>query len=247
MGIFELIYIVAKRKVIVLSITALFSLAAVAYALLTPKYWTSTAVIMPVTDSNSIGSFSTDLMGMFAGGLIKTQKSELATQFISIMQSRTFREKVIDEFKLIKYFEMEDLPPEEARELALGTLLKKVATIRFDVESQLLTVNIETKDREMSKRMAEYYLDELQQYLSENKLTKSKMQREFLEGRVRELNTKIDSLAVAMRDFKKKNKAIALDQQTNTLINLYSESIGKYSATEIEYELAKNSYSPNSP
>jgi len=247
MGILELALVLARRKTLIIVLTAVFAMSSIVFALLTPKYWTSTAVILPVTDSNSIGGFSTDLLGVFSGGLVKTQKSELAVQFISIMQSRTFREKVIQEFDLLRYFELGSLPADEALETALKRLQKKIVAIRFDTESELVSINVETKDKEMSRKMADYYLSELQTYLSETKLSKSKMQREFLESRVKEYRFKIDSLAVAIKDFQKQNKAIALDQQTLSLISLYSESIGKYFASEIEYELAKNQFSEGSP
>jgi uncharacterized protein involved in exopolysaccharide biosynthesis len=247
MGLLDLIYIIAKRKYLVVAITFVFAVAAIVYALVTPKYWISSTVINPVAESGSMGSFSSDLMGMFAGGLVKTQKSEMAIQFISTMQSRTFRDQIVDEFDLISYFELQNIPEDIAREEAIRRLSSKIAKLRYDQESGLVYIVIETKDKEFSKKIAEYYLEQLQDYLRYSRMSKSRLQREFLEGRVQSLNREIDSLAVAIRDFQIEHNAIALDQQTMSLINLYSESIAGYFKADIEYELAKNQYSSTSP
>ncbi|MDZ4121887.1 MAG: hypothetical protein U1C33_05665, partial [Candidatus Cloacimonadaceae bacterium] len=98
-----------------------------------------------------------------------------------------------------------------------------------------------------SKTIAEYYLEELQNYLSTTRMSKSRLMREFLERRVDILMQEIDSLSIALRDFQVTNKAIALDQQTISLITLYSESIASYYQTDIEYELAKTQYGESSP
>ncbi len=247
MGLLDLIYIIAKRKTLVISITFVFAIAAIVYSLLTPKYWISSTVINPVAESGSMSSFSSDLMGMFAGGLVKTQKSEMAIQFISTMQSRTFRDQIVDEFDLLTYFDLQGLPEDVAKEEAVQRVSSKLTKLRYDQESGLVYILIETKDKEFSKRIAEYYLEQLQDYLRYSRMSKSRLQREFLEGRVQSLNREIDSLAVAIRDFQIKNNAIALDQQTMSLITLYSESIAGYFKADIEYELAKTQYSSTSP
>ncbi len=247
MGLLDLIYIIAKRKTLVISITTVFAVAAIVYALVTPKYWISSTVINPVTESGSMSSFSSDLMGMFTGGFVKTQKYEVAIKFISTMQSRTFRDQIVDEFDLISYFELQNLPEDIAREEAIKRLSSRVARLRYDQESGLVYIVIETKDKEFSKQIAEYYLEQLQNYIRYSRVSKSRLQREFLEGRVQSLTQEIDSLAVAIRDFQIKHNAIALDQQTLSLINLYSESIAGFFKADIEYELAKNQYSSASP
>ena len=73
------------------------------------------------------------------------------------------------------------------------------------------------------------------------------MKREFLEQQVNQNMREADSLALVIRDFQIQNKSIALDQQTNSLVSMYSESVAKYMQAEIEYELARNQYSESSP
>jgi len=168
-------------------------------------------------------------------------------EFVSIMQSRTFREKVIEEFDLISYFKLQDRPRDEAMELARMKLANSVSSISVDPESNLVTIKIETKDKLFSRDIAQFYLDELQNYLHFNRGSKSKLQREFLEQQVLSTRADIDSLAVALRDFQKRNRTIGLDEQTTALITLYGTSVSEFFKADLEYELARQQYGPDSP
>jgi len=247
-GFLDLIYLLAKHKWTVILITGIFAISAVVYTLVVPEYWKSGAALLPVTDSSSLGSFSMNFMDILGGGgLLKTQKSELGKEFITIMQSRTFREGVLDEFKLIDYFEIEGKTVAEKREKALKKIAAELSKLGFDLESNLVTITIETKDKEFSKKIAEYYVASLQTYLSKTRMTKGKLKREFLEGQVRQNEQMVDSLAMAIRDFQTKHKAVAIDQQTQSLIGLYSDNVAQLFQSEIEYDLAKTQYSESSP
>ncbi|MFA7542819.1 MAG: Wzz/FepE/Etk N-terminal domain-containing protein [Candidatus Cloacimonadaceae bacterium] len=246
MGILDIVYILAKHRKLVIGLTLLVAIAAVIYAMLAPFYWKSTATIVPVSESNAIGGFSTNILDMMGGGLIKTQKSELAIDFIAIMKSRSFRERVIEEFGLIDYFKIKK-PYEHARELALYKLQNSLMRLSFDQESYLVSITAETKDKELSRRIVQYYLDELDTYNRDSRLSKGKLKREFLQAQVEQNMREADSLAQVIKDFQVKNKSIALDQQTSALVDMYSENVAKYFSAEIEYELALQQYSESSP
>lgn len=245
-GILDLLLVLAKHRKLIIGFTVFGAIAAIVYAMVAPFYWKSTATLIPVSDSNSIGGFSTNLMDMVGGGLIKTQKSEQAIDFIAIMKSRTFREKVINEFDLIKYFKIKK-PRDHAMELALFKLQNSVMRLVFDQESYIVSISAETKDKAMSKEIVNFYLAELDSYNRQSRLSKGKMKREFLEGQVNLHMADVDSLARAMRDFQTKNKSIALDQQTEAMVALYGETVAKSMQAEIEYDLAKSQYSESSP
>lgn len=246
MGILDLLILLAHRRKLIIIITFLAATGAIIYAMLAPFYWKSTATITPVSDEGGIGGFSTNLLDMVGGGLIKTQKGELAVDFISVMKSRSFREKVIEEFRLIPYFKITK-PYEHARELALFKLQNNLIRLVFDQESQIISITAETKDRTMSKNIVEYYLRELEAYNQTTRLSKGKLKREFLEKQVNGHKAEVDSLAGALRDFQAKNKSVALDQQTQAMVGMYSETVSNLMKADLEYELAKNQYSESSP
>ena len=246
LGILDLTLIFAKHRKLIIIVTVLAAIGSIVYAMLAPHYWVSKAAIIPVSDSNSIGGFSTNLLDIVGGGMIKTQKVELATDFITVMKSRTFREKVIDEFDLISYFKI-NKPHDYARELALHKMQNSMIRLVFDQESNILSISAETKDKSMSKAVVNFYLEELEKYNQGSRLTQGSLKRAFLEGQVAQNMAEVDSLALALRDFQTKNKSIALDQQTEAIVGLYAETVAKYLQTELELDLAKTQYSETSP
>ncbi|MBP7309975.1 MAG: DUF1031 family protein [Candidatus Cloacimonetes bacterium] len=247
MGLLDLALILARHKKLIIIITMLIALAAIVYSLLAPKYWKSTASLMPVVESNALGSISTNLLDLVGGGMMSTPKSELAVDFISVMKSRGFSEDVIRHFELIKYFEITAEDSLEAMELATEKLLGSLINVSFDQENNLVFITAETKSRQMSREIVQYYLDSLESYNLGSRMSKGRLRRQFLEKQVNTNMAEADSLARALRDFEKTNKAIALDQQTEALVNLYSESAAKMMEAEIEYELAKTQYAATSP
>ncbi len=247
MGIFDLVYVLAKRRRFIIAFTALIAIAAIAYAMLVQKYWISRAVLVPVAESNALSGLDSGIMGMFAGGLLGGGQADPAVEFVSIMQSRTFRERVIEKFKLLPYFKLDKLPPAEAMELAVLKLGSGVTRINTDPESKLITIRVETRDKFLSRNIAQFYLDELQRYLRQNRGSKSKLQRQFLEEQVRITRAEIDSLALAVRDFQKSNRTVGLDEQTVALITLYSNNIAEFYKADVEYEIAKQKYEPGNP
>lgn len=247
MGIFDILYLLAKRKAFVIVFTLLFAIGAIVYSLVVPKYWVSKAVLVPVEDGgNVLGALDGGMLGMLSGSLLGGMKRDPAVEFINIMQSRSFREEVVKEFDLLRYYKLQNKPPLEAMEKAVFKLGNNTAHISTDYESKLITIKVETKDKLLSKNIAQYYLDSLQEYLSTKRGSKSKLQRQFLEEQVSDTKATIDSLATALKDFQKTNRAVGLDEQTQALIGLYSESVVQYYKAEIEYEVAKQQFDSNS-
>ena len=181
MGIFDILYVLSKRRTFVIVFTLLFAIGAIVYSLLAPKHWVSKAVLVPVEDSGNVfGALDGGMLGMLSGSLLGGMQRDPAVEFVSIMQSRSFREEVVKEFDLLRYYKLLDKPPLEAMEKAVFRLGNKMTHISTDQESKLITIKVETKDKLLSKNIAQYYLDSLQEYLSTKRGSKIKMQRQVL-------------------------------------------------------------------
>ncbi len=245
LGILDLTLIFAKRRKFIIVFTVIVALAAIVYSLLAPHYFKSRASLIPVVDNESIGAISGSITDLIGGSFIKTPKSEYAVDFITVMKSRTFRENVVREFDLIPYFKIKK-PPMEAMEKAIYRLQSSLITLEYDNESYLLTIVAETKDKTLSKEIVEFYLKELEDYNQNHRNYKSKMKRAFLEEQVNKHMKDVDSLAVAVKEFQEKNKAIALEMQTDSGLKIYSQIVTELLQSEIELELARTQYSEQS-
>jgi len=245
--ILDILLLLAKHKKFIFFFVLIVSIATVVYVLVVPEYWVSIATILPSQSEKGALSFSgSSLLGLgtsFLGGSFHTSGTDL----ITIMKSRTFSEDVIKKFNLTEYMELEDSDSLVVNEKALEFLRENIRTLSLDEESGLISISIETKDKYLSARIANYYRQKLEKYNIENKMSKGKQKRIFLEARVDEVKSTLDSLSQELLAFQKENNIIMLEEQTSAIVQLYSELIIQKNKKEIELEFAKSFSSPQSP
>lgn len=244
---FELLRIVIKNRRFIIIFVAVVSVGAVIYSLLTPQIWESSASFYVVGDQASALPFNTEGLSGPTSKLLGSDNAQNAINSVSAMRSRGFSEDVIRRFHLIEYYKITEKDSLKAMDLALKKLRKKTMSIDYSTDTGLVSVSAETKRKNLSRDMVDYYLQKLEIYNKEQKLTKGKMNREFLEGRVRETEAEIDSLLYAVKDFQTRHNAIDIETQTASLISSYSDVIAAKMQTDIELELARKNYAPDSP
>ena len=244
--IFELVRIVLANRLAIIILVIISGIGAVAYSLLTPEIWSSSASFYAVGSDASSLPFSIPGMSGLASKFMGTETNTDALNFVTVMQSRTFSEEVIRKFDLIQYLNLNDKDPLGNMDDALRKL-KKMVFISYGDESGLISIRVETKSKALSKDIVDFYLTKLEVYNREQKITKGKRNREFLEQRVIATRATIDSLLLANRDFQIKNKTVDLVTQSAALISSYADIIAKRMNTEIELDLAKANYGANSP
>jgi capsule polysaccharide export protein KpsE/RkpR len=245
--IFEFVRILLQNRWFIIIFVGVVSVAAVVYSLLTPQIWESRTTFYVVGDQ--AGALPFDIAGLsgLSSELMGFESSQSAINAVSAMQSRTFSEDVIRHFNLIDYFEISEADTLKAMDIALKRLWENTVSIFHSTETGLVKVSVETKDKELSRDIAEYYLERLDIYNREQKLTRGRMNRQFLEERVEDTRSEIDSLILAVRDFQEKNNALDLEVQTEALIDSYAEVVAARMQTDIELELARGNYSEDSP
>lgn len=244
-NIFNLLLIFARHKMLIIIMTLIVSVAAVIYSLLTPQIWTSRATFKPDAASAGMTINIGDLGGIMSSLL--GGSSGDAQGALIILRSRTMNEDVIRKFNLIQYFRIREADSLKAMDIALEMLRGEVLGTVLNPENGLISLSISTKDKQLSKDMADYYLSRLDNYNRELKLTKGKRNRQFLETRVHAVRGEIDSLAQALKDFQKKNKAIDVTTQMSSLITLYSEAVSQKMIADLELEMARQNFEAESP
>ncbi len=243
----DILIVCARQRKLIIFITLVFAVAAVAYSLLTPQIWRSTATFY-VVDGQSQGlPFNLPGLGSLASSLLGGDKLQQAQDNINVMRSRMFSEKVIDRFQLLSYLKITESDSLKARDIALRKYKAKIIRIGLNEETGLISVAAETKSKQLSKDIADYYLVALEEYNQNFKVTKGKRNRIFLEKRVDEVYAAVDSLAEEMRQFQKKHKAVALETQLASLVELYATIIAEKMTTEVQLAMAKNLYAAQSP
>jgi uncharacterized protein involved in exopolysaccharide biosynthesis len=244
---FELIRLIIRNRKFIIIFVAVVSVAAVIYSLVTPQIWRSTATFYVIGDQTSSLPFNIEGLSGLTAGLMGTTNSQNAINAVIAMNSRQFSEKVIRHFNLIDYYKITTKDSLKAMDSALKMLHTKTMKIGSDPETGLVTVSADTKDKKLSRDIVNYYLQQLDIYNREEKITRGKMNREFLEARVNETRAEIDSLLLALKDFQQRHNTVDIEAQTSSLIKSYSDIIATKMSTDIELELARKNYAENSP
>lgn len=245
--LFELIRIVHSNRKLIIAIVVLVAIAAVLYSLLTPQIWASKASFFAVGEAITDLPFNIPGLSSISAGLLGTDSSDKAVNFITVMQSRSFSEEVIRKFGLIPYFKLHH--PDSLRNMddALKKLSSRVMSMDVSDNSGLITLKASTKSKQLSLDIVNHYLLRLDEYNRKQKVTQGKLNREFLEARVKETKAILDSLIAVNRSFQENTKAIDLETQAKAMIDSYSALIAEKLKADIELELAKSNYGSNSP
>jgi capsule polysaccharide export protein KpsE/RkpR len=246
--ILDILLVLAKHKRFIFWTVLIVSIVSVAYVLLSSEMWVSTATILPAQDDSN--SFSLDggssLLGLgssLLGGSFNTSGMDL----IMIMNSKKFSQDVIDKFNLVDYMELENPDSLVVKEFAMKGFREEIRSIGIDEETGLIAISIETKDKFLSTEIANYHCEKLEKYNLENRMSKGKQKRIFLEKRVNDVKAAIDSLALQLMLFQQENNIIELENQTNLIVQLYSELIAQKTKKEIELEFSQAMTDPDSP
>jgi uncharacterized protein involved in exopolysaccharide biosynthesis len=247
-GIFDLILAVVKRKRFVLTFTVITTILITIYCFVVPTKWVSLTQLAPIAESASNMQFNTDILNSLgAMPLMSSQKQDLAVEFVTILDSRTFREDIVRKFDLVSYFKIKNPNPSIAMEKALNKLSARVIKTSIETQNSNLKISVLTKDKVLSKNIAEYCITSLAYYERYQKKIKSKQSRQFLEQRTNEIRARIDTLMAQNKQFETQGNAFALDKQTEQALKLYSDMVSQKMLNDIEMELALQQYGNTNP
>jgi uncharacterized protein involved in exopolysaccharide biosynthesis len=235
-NIYDYVVVISQNVKFILITTFIVLILAITYSLLTPEYWKSTAVIKNYESSNTF-SLPTGFLGIDSGMLGNISNS--TNDFIGIMSSRTFSEDVIKKFNLINFFKINDQDSLKAMDLCLEKL-SEIVKLGSNKDYGYISISLETKDKYLSADLANYYWRKLEVYNLNQRSSKGRTKRTFIESRVRSIKTSIDSLSNLLENFQKLNKTLDIQHQTKVLIDHYAFLVAKKTQLEIEYEVTKN-------
>lgn len=180
---------------IVLSITVGVAI----YSYFQPDIYSSAATIMNIEADKGF-SGSSNMLQIF--GLSK-ERNEGFLKFMAIIGSHTFKEKMVESLGP-EFFTPEEGwkgTREELYNYGLGVL---GSSIRLNIDprqTNVLSVIVEMENNKLPPIIANQVLIVLQEYISENSLTKAKIVRKFVEDSIIETKAAIFETATSISNF----------------------------------------------
>ncbi len=245
---FQLMLAVAKRKKFIIKFT-LFSMILISViCFIIPLKWESKATISPIADNTTGIQLNANLLSSFGNlPLLASQKMDMALDFLTVMDSRTFREDIVRKFQLIDYFKITNSDSLKSMDIALRKYNDKIFRSSLEQQVNIIRLSAITSDKYLSKDIADYILRSLEKYVKYQRKIKSTLTREFLEQRTNEVKSRIDTLLVIKKDFESTGKAFDINEQTTKTLELYSSIVSKKMLNDIELEIAKQQFLPSNP
>jgi len=227
------------RKHLIINFVIVCFIAA-AISLMIPVWFTaSTTILPPAGDSGGLG-LSSLLGNLPMGGLgmgIGALPEETNTA-LAILNSRTMMDNVAKKFNLKERYKTENM--EETIRILRERYSIKVndegtITLYSEAKTPFLSNDSEKNEtRNLSKNMANFFMEELDRINNEIRVEKAKNSRIFIEKRYFQ---NLDDLKVGeekLRNFQEKYGIIALPEQTAAAITTAAELKSQIMAKEVE-------------
>lgn len=236
----DIFYIMVKWRKLIFVTFLIFVIIAVVVSLILPVKFTSTATLLPPEGEGNSGlgflSMLTDLPVNIPSlpGVVTP-----ADEYLAILRSRNVREAVIKKLDLMDYFKMSYMT---------DALLRLNRITFFDkTEENIIVIQATERTPEFAQRIVQTFVDELERVNKDIRKTSASYTREFLEKRIREVEGQLHQAAENIRQFQIKNKAISLEEQTKSSIEMAASLRSEIALEEVQLHLLEKSMEPTHP
>ena len=239
-----LIILVRRRKLIFWNLF-IVSLLALIISFLIPKWYSSTANILPPKSGGllgDIGSISSTIKDLSKSLGRLGSVSDEAYNYLAILQSRTSMEKTINKFNLRKVYDFDE---DDYIEDIINELENNVD---FNVEDEgNITIKVTDESPERAAEMSNYFVEVLNQISINLGTLEAKNNREFIEKRYIQSLDDIKRVEDSLQVFSKKYAVYSIADQTKEAISVAAELQAKIEMKKIELQLIQKSYGNDSP
>lgn len=212
-------------------------------AFLIPKRFTSTARLMPPDQgpgngmgmltalagrAGPLGSMGSELLGLKTTGDL----------FLGILQSRTVQDDLVQKFDLRKVYG--DKRWEEARKN-----LTNETELSEDRKSEIISISVTDKNPERAQQMAQEYIGALNHVVIALNTSSAHRERVFLEDRLNQVQSDLESAEKTFSQFASKNTAIDIEAQGKAMISASATLEGQLVAAQTELEGLKQIFADN--
>lgn len=237
------------QKGFIARVTAVGLVVVTVIAFLVPNRFTSTARLMPPDQSQ--GGSGMGMASMMLGALMGKASSTLGTLgggllglkttgdlFIGILQSRTVEDDLIAKFDLRKIYG-------DKRWVDARKHLANRTDVSQDRKSEIITIEVTDRSAIRAQQMAQEYITELNNVVTNLNTSSAHRERVFLEGRLGQVQQDLESAEKQFSQFASKNTAIDIQEQGKAMIEAGAALEGQIIAAQTELEGLRQIFTDN--
>jgi len=219
--------------------------AAILIAFVIPSRYAATTRLMPPDPPAGQGmTILASLAGKMGANLASLGGDLLGVStsvdlFAGLLESRTVQNDLIGKFNLRKVYGERHLV-DARKELARRTDLS------IDRKSGILTIQVTDHDPKRATAMAQEYVAQLNNVVTQLNTSSAHRERMFLEARLNEVKTELESAETEFSKFASKNAAIDIKEQGKAMVEAAAVLEGQLIAAQTELQGLRQIYAdPN--
>ncbi|MBO9688651.1 MAG: lipopolysaccharide biosynthesis protein [Mitsuaria chitosanitabida] len=214
------------------------ALALGATYLIAPTFTAKTTFLPPQQQGGGAAAAAMASLGALAslagGGGVKTP----GDQYISLMQSVTVEDRIVDKFQLMSLFESK-------YRFQARNALRGIARVELGKKDGLISVEVDAKDPKLAADIANQYVEELRRITAGLALTEAQQRRVFFEAELKRTKEQLTSAQQALQ-------AVgfnpgAMKAEPKTAADNYARVKAEYTASEVRLQGLRRSLTDASP
>ncbi len=239
-----------QRRVLLIRNIFLAGVISVAIALILPKTYRASAVLMPPSEEMGVGMLG-NLMSSPLSAFMGAGSSTEALSIQAILKSRTLAESTIEEFDLMSFWDVENRQDAlEGFSESYVLTLEEEGTIRLDFYVNTGWFASSERALQCAKLAADitnYMISELDIINKELKTESARFNRIFIENRYQQNLEDLKQAEDAMLEFQNKNNMVALPEQTSAAITAAATIQAEIMSSEVELETQMSTLQEDHP
>lgn len=242
----EFLTIVVKYRKFLFLFIFIITVGATAYALLAPKWYKSTASVLPAEKNDLLSTLSgiSSLAKGFSaskGLAALTGGNSETDRYLAILMSATVTNDVINKFELRKEYDLEDDYYEKV-------LKEWQSNLEMEIQDEgNLTISVYDKDPQKAADIANYMVERLNEINTKLSVTNATANREFVEKRYLQNVADINTLEDSMQTFQEKFGVISVPDQLEATVKSMADIYSELYKKEVQYNVIKQTYGLDHP
>ena len=234
----ELLRPVVKRWRMMASGLFLFGAIGVAASYLITPVFASHTTFLPPQQQQSGASAALASLGALAGLAGGAGLKSPVDQYISLMQSETVQDRMIDRFKLMQVYDL------KYRDLTRKELARR-SQIGAGKKDGLITVEVQDTDPARAAAMANRYVEELRLVTSSLAVTEAQQRRVFFENQLQETKARLVAAQTSLQA--SGFDAGAMKAEPRAAADTYAKARAELAAAQVRLETLRGSLADTSP
>jgi tyrosine-protein kinase Etk/Wzc len=232
-SLLDLLIVVAERKRVVLRVTAIFAILAIAISLLLPVRYTAMVTLLPPQESSSMGAALASQLGnlggvaALAGGSLGLKNPN--DRYVAMLQSRTVEDAMVQRFGLMQEYHKKYLS--DARKD-----FEKHTTVDGNDKDSLIHISVEDHDPRRAAEIANGYVDQFRNLSQHLAITEAAQRRLFFQQELEKAKNNLADAEEALEKTELNTGVIQPDSQERALIESAASLRAQITAREVQIQ-----------